>query len=1477
MDSPTLIGCVDGGGDRATGLILDCLWRLFGHEEVEAGLADLEDGTPAALRRWALELARAEELQSIWRHAAERKEPPKSSRDLWAVASAVVAHMRQVSGLRTQMIGLHDAEHRRAWRTMEHEGQIQRHTRLEHFFAGLRESPRKTPPQGAAANKRLSQSSQSGHRDSVQRGSLQGTSVQRTSLTTTASPFTSQMSPSSPSFASSWKDRPSRSRCSAMTAADHEEWSQQMSSMTVPEMPMMTQTATLRRRSSGRIVLPPVVPAYEADDDSSTPKDSLVVAVPPGSFNYFAVFPHLAKKPPPPARRLFFKELPETRSSSKSSKWQMEEMLVHIRKERTESVVSPSDLREAARLLNGDGDPAPSRRQSVASRRNSASYTQSLTMSAPQLAMATTVGAMPQEEDNRGLVKQLMTFRKDDLHSTLYKKRVADGRDPCPDRIFDRNVRRELARTWQAPFTTPAAGQPPPRNLRTTSHGLPPLFQKGSYWNPEREQDVECNPGAAQYLRTCLDEGVLPDLLPFLTGHSAKLEAASRELTDKDLGAITAMLGRVATAKVIDLSNNPLLTDKSMAPFLDALLRQQLPATVARLSLANCHALSLKTATKLASLVESDQAARLRTLDLTGVRLSLAAQVHISGTIREHDELRELKLANTNISGRDCLHVLLANDRLQLIDLSWNSFDEHCFATIGELLVKNVSLHTLACSNSSTPSGKRLTPIVRLLEALSGISNLQQLDLAADQIDYRAALVLEDVLGDHPKLRRLVLAQNPLGILGCRSMLRLLCSQASCLRSVDFAGCFADAQGRLEQTGPGFRPNSPGGTYQLDFTQPYHRSIMRMLAKTAERLNLQIADALTPLAGATTLPEKTPAGLWTVPTAGGTRIKFNVEKAMGRSLGDRWDFHGLLAEQSQLLRCRLPAAKQLQLFKQFSTLRMQIQDQVVFLNALAKDFLLEPSQILQLGFEREIAEEVVWRLLPCTAGAKERYLTILAAPTFRGYISALQHSHSLLNLNVQNPSGHYRLDLANPSDAFVGQQLLHLDRWEGVLRQELRRKDTSRMFGSCIFNALYLEKRIDSGPMNDWPWPEHGLLALDYASGKRPTAEDSAVATPSFRNLCQALHLCSLTEEQKVAALVPVSHELFLSSLQLRTLLLLLETPNARLQLFELLYLRIVDIQNQTLARDVLDESCNFCKLERFNQCMMFPFVQPESFAFEFNLKHLDHRLASLAVFKLCEVEGWANLPEPAFVADEADEDGTDEALFWRSSKEVSLDSMPTRGLFRGKYMGSPSTRSLKCRKQLLEMWGYWQVALSEDRICWAAKPFQEPEEVTPLVEWLIMRYPDLTKAFQHICKSVPDGLQTAGALRAAEMEEGLKALGFGRLESSGIAGVFRYLASKDVLAQADWKKLESSWSQARLSAKDFVIFMQSMVGETLEEWWSSLGQEVTGKVSRVQWNDACRMRGFYGNSTQVYRLLEEDDAETITWTEFQALRKFAA
>eukprot|EP00439_Symbiodinium_sp_Y106_P018625 s6104_g2.t1 len=237
-------------------------------------------------------------------------------------------------------------------------------------------------------------------------------------------------------------------------------------------------------------------------------------------------------------------------------------------------------------------------------------------------------------------------------------------------------------------------------------------------------------------------------------------------------------------------------------------------------------------------------------------------------------------------------------------------------------------------------------------------------------------------------------------------------------------------------------------------------------------------------------------------------------------------------------------------------------------------------------------------------------------------------------------------------------------------------------------------------------------------------------------------------------------------------------------------------------------------------------------------------------------------------------------AYSFLSTDDVLLTALQLSESWRGvqgKYMGCPSTRSLKCRKQLLEMWGYWQVALSEDRICWAAKPFEEPEEVTPLVEWLIMRYPDLTKAFQHICKSVPDGLQTAGALRAAELEEGLKALGFGRLESSGIAGVFRDSEGFQALIPGIKRSGRPGRLEEARELLDFVIFMQSMVGETLEEWWSSLGQEVTEKVSRVQWNDACRMRGFYGNSTQVYRLLEEDDAETITWTEFQALRKFAA
>jgi len=63
---------------------------------------------------------------------------------------------------------------------------------------------------------------------------------------------------------------------------------------------------------------------------------------------------------------------------------------------------------------------------------------------------------------------------------------------------------------------------------------------------------------------------------------------------------------------------------------------------------------------------------------------------------------------------------------------------------------------------------------------------------------------------------------------------------------------------------------------------------------------------------------------------------------------------------------------------------------------------------------------------------------------------------------------------------------------------------------------------------------------------------------------------------------------------------------------------------------------------------VLFPYIQPERFDFEYDLTFEDHRLASFVIFQLVEKEGEGNLKDPVFTANGGEED---EANFWLSQK----------------------------------------------------------------------------------------------------------------------------------------------------------------------------------------------------------------------------------
>merc|ERR1719162_2155249 len=133
------------------------------------------------------------------------------------------------------------------------------------------------------------------------------------------------------------------------------------------------------------------------------------------------------------------------------------------------------------------------------------------------------------------------------------------------------------------------------------------------------------------------------------------------------------------------------------------------------------------------------------------------------------------------------------------------------------------------------------------------------------------------------KLTELKVSHNPLGAVGMRSLLRLLCNDSSGLIEFDCRDCFC---GPARSGGEGlqvYRAASPGSRYNLELDRPYHRSLLRMLYKTCEYFNMNPSDAFSHVVYS--LPSfvhahKDEHGVWIVPHLGTLSTTFSVDAAV---------------------------------------------------------------------------------------------------------------------------------------------------------------------------------------------------------------------------------------------------------------------------------------------------------------------------------------------------------------------------------------------------------------------------------------------------------------------------------------------------------------------------------------------------------------------------------------------------------------------
>lgn len=1007
-----------------------------------------------------------------------------------------------------------------------------------------------------------------------------------------------------------------------------------------------------------------------------------------------------------------------------------------------------------------------------------------------------------------------------------------------------------------------------------------------------------------RYLQECDSRKNPPRALPIVMGDSPSIVAVGKDLVDSELQSIAAMVQEMQCLERVDLTNNALLTDRGIVPLLKQLAREPVKATLRSLVLSQCiraASHSMDATVKLLKCTSS-----LRHLDLSRITIPAQFQLTLCQAVGAHPSMEIVNFAETGFThhelSKKCFASLLAG-KVKSLDISWNNFSGDVFEALGGFVVKSPSLRSLRVANCSSASdvcsaADFVPPLSRFLEHLCYDKTLTLLDISMNRCDFRTALILEDSLDTHKKLKEILLNNNPLGTLGMRSILRLLSRDHTGLVSFDTDGCYF---GSATDNFPIFTYTNPGGKYELQLWRPYHRALLRMLYKMMEFFKLSTDEAFDKVAYKSkgrpapwTHPTKDHIGVWEVPVEGDLSIVFTVERAILKrfmnsqlALKDN-DFAGFLDNYFTEMKFKPGMRKVIPLLGRFAMLNKDEHAQQVYIDSLAKDFVITLPYLEYMCALSPVAiPKIIERLLPCVPGGKHaHYLSGMLFKTVADFTATHEHMVNYVDLNIHNPTGHYKLDLANCSDYAVAEQLLLIDRWEAAVDQKYGRKDTSHHGnGSHLRNEVFQGRDLSTSfnSIAEWKLAEHGEFEFDYISNQRPKRTAQVLSDSLWDTMLVELHSTECDVVDKIAALRSISHCFYVRTSHMRSLVGYFKTERERADILIIMYMRIVDMHNAKMFRVRFENYHEVVALQsRLGYACFFPFMQPENAKFQLNLAVYDQRLCASMFVNLAIKEKFPqNLHDYSYRR----ADGSEDPMPLGVPKSWGdMATIPKDGVFRATYRCAPEDRKFEHRKEIARSFGYFDVdGLTDKDVEWWTGLTEPPEDVLNLLEYFISRYDNVEQPFKKI-----DGENGNGNITLRELLDGLdemdchkfdvkKGNKTGRTKEQRIESIFRYLdpGGEGSVSREEWAMLSQLWKEFDLSIREFVYFLTLSFGDDLLDAWDALDDDESGELTEEEWLTAVVSIGYFGPAKIVFALLDTSDDGSISYDEFEVLEKY--
>ena len=455
--------------------------------------------------------------------------------------------------------------------------------------------------------------------------------------------------------------------------------------------------------------------------------------------------------------------------------------------------------------------------------------------------------------------------------------------------------------------------------------------------------------------------------------------------------------------------------------------------------------------------------------------------------------------------------------------------------------------------------------------------SLTKLDISLNNLNFCGALVLEDALGDHRRLSDLNISDNPLGVIGMRSLIRLLSRDEAGLLRFNCDGCShgpVDDPAEDDDFEQFYNASNPGGRYTLFLARPYHRALLRMLYKMAERFSIEPSVAM--LSVACTVKgfahsTKDAKGVYQVPEEGRLDMTFSIEEGLQKAfLGqDEIPFGEFVERHYSLTKLKPGFRKVVPLMAQWQSIDGNIGEQKVLLEALSQDFTVTYPQFELMAQSRVLFDETLCSLMHCIVGGNTaRYLCMMLTPSLGAFLKNHKNTSALLRFNVENPTGHYCLDLENCSDHAVAERILLLDRWEsGIAKRQGRVPVSQQGDYTRIRNHRHQNRQLPVARIEEWHLPSHDVFECDYISGRRPNDNVTEIDADIYDKLMIELGASGIEDIAKIEALRMVSHNMCVSAMQLREMMGFSANETIRAELFVVFILRVIDICNEKIFR----------------------------------------------------------------------------------------------------------------------------------------------------------------------------------------------------------------------------------------------------------------------------------------------------------------------